>query len=282
MCTDNDCEGGGVDRRAFLAAGGATLAGLPALGGEAGSEDKPRPPTRVLDDPDVRHGKTTFKAGKEAVSGFLARPTREGRYPGVLVIAGNRISEEYIPNTCAALAKAGFVGLAPNLFHPLPENVRPDQASRELKKAYAERALDFMAIFGAAADYLSATEFVRAGRLGVVGFCMGGRLAILFAARDKRVRAVVAFHPGETKPEEVTDLKVPVQFHHGTADRAITHTRTLALAEVLRRQSTPAEVFLYEKLDHGFLAYTRPYYDAEAAKLAWGRSVTFLGKHLRE
>jgi carboxymethylenebutenolidase len=170
--------------------------------------------------------------------------------------------------------------LAPNLYHPLPENIGPDSATGDMKKAYAERALDFMQIFQAAADYLNAAEFVRAGKLGIIGFCLGGRLAMLFAAREKRIRAVVAFHPGEMKPEEITDLKVPVQFHHGTGDRAISHTRTLALAKRLRAQSTPVEVFLYEKLDHGFLAYTRPHYDADEAKLAWSRTVEFLTEQL--
>lgn len=71
-----------------------------------------QPETRVLDDPKVQHGRVTFKHnGAATIDGYLARPKAEGIYPAVLVIAGNKISEEYIPNTCAALALAGFVGL---------------------------------------------------------------------------------------------------------------------------------------------------------------------------
>jgi carboxymethylenebutenolidase len=70
--------------------------------------------------------------------------------------------------------------------------------------------------------------------------------------------------------------------HHGTADQAVSHERTRELEKVLRAQKTPVEVFLYENLDHGFLAYTRPYYAPEAAKLAWERTVEFLGQHLQE
>jgi carboxymethylenebutenolidase len=275
---DNDCEGDRVDRRSFLA-GGAVLAGMAGI---AGADDKQRPPTRVLDDDDIRHAKVTFPVGKEVVSGFLARPKRDGKFPAVLVIAGNRISEEYIPNTCAALAKAGFVGLAPNLFHPIPENILPDSATGELKKAYDTRPADFLQLFEGAENYLNAAPFVHAGKLGVIGFCMGGRLALLFGVREKRVAAVVAFHPGVTKLDQVVDLHVPVQIHHGTGDRSVSYTHTLELEKALKKQSTPVELFLYDKLDHGFLAYTRPFYDPEGAKLAWSRTLAFLSKHLKE
>src|SRR5262249_14648650 len=144
------------------------------------------------------------------------------------------------------------------------------------------RPVDFLQIFEGAEDYLKAAPFVRPGKIGVIGFCMGGRLAMLFGAREKKVRAVVAFHPGVTKPEQVADLHVPVQIHHGTGDRSVAYTHTLELEKVLKNQSTPVEVFLYDKLDHGFLAYTRPFYDPDGAKLAWSRTVAFLGKHLKE
>src|SRR5215510_2819692 len=122
MCLDRESEGSDLDRRDFLIGGVAAFAGLGALGAEGAAQKKERPATWVLDDPDIQHGKVTFKhGGKETFDGFLARPKADGTFPAVLVIAGNRISEEYIPNTCAALALAGFVGLAPNIFHPIPD-----------------------------------------------------------------------------------------------------------------------------------------------------------------
>src|SRR6201987_572511 len=121
MGVDGESEGCG--RRDFLIGGTAGLAGLRALGAEGAPQKKEQPPTRVLDDPDIQHGKVTFKhGGKETFDGVLARPKADGTFPSVLVISGNVISEEYIPNTCAALALAGFVGLAPNLFHPIQDS----------------------------------------------------------------------------------------------------------------------------------------------------------------
>src|SRR5262245_24865054 len=124
MCLDRDCPNSDSDRRSFLLGAGAVLASFGIGSGEGTAQEK-NPPTRVLDAPNLRHEKVMFKhGGKETFGGFLARPRADGAFPAVLVIAGNRITEEYIPNTCAALAAAGFVGLAPDIFHPLPANAR--------------------------------------------------------------------------------------------------------------------------------------------------------------
>jgi carboxymethylenebutenolidase len=131
------------------------------------------------------------------------------------------------------------------------------------------------------ASYLRAQPFVDPGGMGVIGFCSGGRLALMLGARSREVDAVVAFHPARMQAGECRRLKVPVQVHHGTADQVVSHERTRELERTLRAQGTPVEVFLYEGLDHGFLAYTRPYYAPAAAMLAWERSVDFLNQHLQ-
>jgi carboxymethylenebutenolidase len=110
---------------------------------------------------------------------------------------------------------------------------------------------------------------------------MGGRLAMLFGARSREVDAVVPFHPAPMKEKEITRLKIPVQVHHGTADKAVAMTETQKLEKMLKAQGTPVEVFLYEGADHGFLAYTRPFYKPDAAKLAWTRTTQFLHGHLK-
>ncbi|MDQ3907895.1 MAG: dienelactone hydrolase family protein, partial [Acidobacteriota bacterium] len=89
------------------------------------------------------------------------------------------------------------------------------------------------------------------------------------------------FHPAPMKQAEVARLKVPVQVHHGTADRAVAVAETERLEKVLKAQGTPTEVFLYDGADHGFLAYTRPYYRPDYAKLAWSRATKFLHANLK-
>src|SRR5262245_18365418 len=124
VCMEEQCGAGhfpeeGISRRGFLNSAVTTISAA-ALQGIAEGSPAQQPETRVLDDPTIQHNQAMFKhGGKETIDGYLARPKAEGKYPAVLVIAGNRITEEYIPNTCAALAVAGFVGLAPNIFHLL-------------------------------------------------------------------------------------------------------------------------------------------------------------------
>ncbi len=273
MCLGSGCNDNVLSRRQFLAGATMTAAGWAIAGGQS------RPPTRVLDNPDVLHGPVKFSRPGFAVGGYLARPRAKGRHPAVLVVAGNLITEEYIPNTCAALAVAGFVGLAPNIFHPVP----PNATSEEMNRALANRTdADYLADIHAGAEYLRHRAFVASGGVGILGFCSGGRRALLYAAQFEGVKAVVSFHTASmTTPAEVTKVRVPTQLHHGTGDRVSPSSVSQALADQLKSQNTPVELFLYEGADHGFLAYTRePEYNPDAAQLAWSRTITFLRSHL--
>ncbi|MCA1630703.1 MAG: dienelactone hydrolase family protein [Acidobacteria bacterium] len=276
MCFKDDCNEDATGRRSFLLSATASLAGFAAARGQGMSPQARQPETRVLDDARVQHGRVVFRHnGADSIDGFLARPKAEGAYPAVLVIAGNKINEEYIPNTCAALALAGFVGLAPNIFHPLPGDT-PINAEPYDKYIANHTDLDKLDDIQAGASYLRAQAFVRAGAMGVLGFCSGGRLALLHGARSRDIDAVVAFHPAPMKEGEVARLKVPVQIHHGTADQAVAFAESVKLEKVLKAQRTPVELFAYEGADHGFLAYTRPFYKPDYAKLAWSRATQFL------
>jgi len=216
--------------------------------------------------------------GTDSIGGFLARPKAEGVYPGVLVIAGNKITEEYIPNTCAALAVAGFVGLAPNVFHPLPDDAPRNDYDKYIKN---HTELDVLDDVQAGASYLRTQTFVAPGGLGLIGFCFGGRMAMLYGARSREIDAVIPFHPAPMKATELKRLTSPVQIHHGTADGAVSVKESQNTESILKAQRTPVELFTYEGADHGFLAYTRPYYKPEYAQLAWARTIQFLQKYLK-
>jgi carboxymethylenebutenolidase len=280
MCGDYDCNDKEVDRRSFLAGTMAAVTGITVLQKQTTSPQSKQPETRVLDDPTVQHSRVIFKHnGQETIDGYLARPKAEGIYPAVLVIAGNKISEEYIPNTCVALALAGFVGLAPNIFHPLPDSARTNEEYGKFLANHSE--LDRLDDIQAGVSYLRTQPFVRPDGMGIIGFCRGGREAILFGACSREIDVVVAFHPAPMNEKQIARLKVPVQVHHGTADRSVGVTDSQKLEKMLKSRGTPAELFLYEGADHGFLAYTRPFYKPDAAKLAWMRTIQFLSKHLK-
>jgi len=282
MCSGDNCSDDSINRRSFLIGATATLASFTLLQAQETKAQTKQPETRVLDDLRVQHGKVVFKHnGTETIDGYLARPKAEGIYPAVLVIAGNKISEEYIPNTCAALALAGFVGLAPNIFHPLPDDTSSNNEAYN-KYLANHTELDRLDDIQAGVSYLRTQSFVSSGGMGVLGFCRGGREAMLFGARSRDIDAVVPFHPAPMKEQELIRLmKVPVQIHHGTADESVAVTETQKTEKMLKAQGTPVEVLLYEGANHGFLAYTRPFYKPDAAKLAWTRATKFLHKYLK-
>lgn len=288
MCfNENDC-GPDAARRAFIAGTvGLAVSGMasPAFAQSAAAPQPATtpPPTRVLDDPRVTHGPVTFTHnGKPTIGGYLARPKAEGIYPGVLVIAGNRISEEYIPNTCAALALAGFVGLAPDVFHVLPDTAETLDAMRAASANHTDD--DVLQDVNAGLDYLRTQKFVRPAGFGVVGFCFGGRMALTLGARSREIDAVVAYHPGLAAQLAATDLsrlRSPVLIHNGTKDGNVSVAEIKTLEARLKKQRTPTQLYLYEGANHGFLAYTRPpRYDPKAGALSWERTVTFLKKTL--
>jgi carboxymethylenebutenolidase len=181
----------------------------------------------------------------------------------------------------AATTVAGYVGLAPNIWHTVPDSARtPD----EIAKALEGRAEDeYLQDIRAGEEYLKTLGSVKTGKLGILGFCSGGRRAMLYATKyPKNIKAVIPFHPGpKMKAEDIAGLKAPVQIHQGTADRHIPVSDIKELEKTFKDQNTPVEVHFYEQADHGFLAYTRPFYKSDAAMLAWKRTTEFLDKHLK-
>ena len=285
MCENEGC---GLDRRDFLKVGAASVVGIGASGavGAPGAQDK-QPPTRVLDDPRVEHGMIMFKhAGKETFEGYLARPKASGVFPGVLVIAGRSIYEEYIQNTCAALALAGFVALAPNVFHSVPYEDAKDMnldaaVINSFIKDHGDDDVFEDVVVGI--DYLRRQPFVRGGGFGMVGFCYGGYISLLTTARSRDISAVVAFHPGSDHYlKEFSQIRVPVQLHQGTADRSVDPKFVIHIRDMIAAQHVPVELFMYQGADHGFIAYTREFYRADYAELSWSRTIKFLSKYLKE
>ena len=286
MCIDDGCDEG---RRSFLTGATGAVVGLAASNTIIGQISQYRgAPTRVLDDPTITHGPVMFQHQKrDIIGGYLARPKADGKYPAVIVMAGNVISEEYIPNTCAALAVAGFVGLAPNIFHPPIGTPQRLDSQRDDFAGHSDN--DALIDTNIGIDYLRKQSFVRQqgdfpfsrlDGLGVVGFCYGGRLALLLGSRVSDVDAVVAYHPGPFHTEEMARLRSPILVHQGSADHSLPEGQTAALIKNLQSQKVRVQDYWYEGADHGFLAYTRPTYKPDAAKLSWDRTVAFLKKNL--
>jgi carboxymethylenebutenolidase len=279
---------GNFTRRDFLCGAASMIAGVSMLNPEAQSQQTSTPVIKALDDPNITHGEVTFKSGADMIDGYLSRPKAKGHYPIVIVVAGNAISEEYIRNTTAILAQGGFVGLAPNIF-----SLQTDLMSAEEKRKIFNTQITDEHVFRdvqAGIDYLKRQAFVKRERVGITGFCFGGRIALMFAARSKEIDAVVPFYGNLRLPPEfnrpvnpfdiVSRIKAPVQGHYALTDAGIPQSDVKKFFEILQAQGTRAELYNYEA-EHGFFAYTRTVYNAEAAGLAQNRMLEFFRQHLK-
>jgi carboxymethylenebutenolidase len=221
-----------------------------------------------------------FPSNGHTASGYLATPA-SGRGPGVVVIQEWWGLVPHIRDLCDRFAAEGFVALAPDLYHG-KETREPDEAGKLLME------LD---IPGAARDMLGAGRWLAesdrtAGdRVGIVGFCMGGALALYAATLSDVFAAVVTFYPymgvtAAAKPA-VTDIKGAVLGHLAEKDEAYTHEQIEALEAELRGAGVDVEFFWYPGVDHAFFNDTRPeVFDADAARLSWERTRAFFRTHL--
>jgi carboxymethylenebutenolidase len=218
-----------------------------------------------------------FRANGRMASGYLSLPEKPG--PGVLVIQEWWGLVDHIKNLADRFAAEGFVALAPDLYHG-DMTKSPDQAGKMLMALNIGEAGKDMR---GAAQYLLARDDVQPKKVGAVGFCMGGQLALFAAAEfPEEVSAAVDFygiHPNvKINPE---NLSGPVLGHFGTRDKSVPESSVKALVDSVRSHGKSMEAHFYDA-DHAFFNDTRPeVYNPEAAKLAWERTLEFFRKSLR-
>lgn len=204
-----------------------------------------------------------------------------GSGPGVLVIQEWWGLVPHIRDVCDRFADEGFVALAPDLYHGETAS-EPDEAGKLMMALNLERATKELS---GAVDHLLALDAVNSEKVGVVGFCMGGGLALAVAClRPDAIGACVPFYgviPWENLSPDFDRLEAPVLGHFAEKDAFFPPEKARSLEETLRAKGKRAEIIVYPGVDHAFFNDTRPeVYDREAAVSAWERTVTFLRDNL--
>ncbi|HYY58522.1 MAG TPA: dienelactone hydrolase family protein [Pyrinomonadaceae bacterium] len=295
MCID--CNEEGVTRRAFLNSATAALAAA-ALGSKTLARQVSQP--KALDDPKIAHSIVTFKSGTDTIKGYLARPKGKGRHRAILVLHGNAGLPESVRETAARLAQAGYAGLVLDTnSRVVPDSTKLDKPLEYYRSNTFDKQVTQDSL--AAIEYMKAQPFVQRGGLGAVGFCGGGRKALMLSTESKDLKAVVAFYapvlyrqfriPGDPMPDVmdvVGKIRVPVEGHYGLLDKVAPAADARQFEQALRRQGTPVEMFYYEGAGHGFYDYSwQPEeggifgYNMEAALSSHRRMLEFLKRRLK-
>jgi carboxymethylenebutenolidase len=209
---------------------------------------------------------------------FVAWPP--GREPAPAIVVAHEWwgLNTQIRSIATRLAREGYVVIVPDLYHG---KVADDpELAHELMRGLDENKA--VTDLEAAASWLRTQPRVGKQKIGVVGFCMGGRLSQLMGLHGTQVWAVVMFYGRpETDPATLAKLHAPLQAHFGAEDRGIGSDQTDALKAGLAKAGKAGEVYVYPGAGHAFMNDTRPSYHADAARLAWARTLQFFQKHLK-
>jgi carboxymethylenebutenolidase len=217
-----------------------------------------------------------FRANGRMAAGYLASPSTPG--PGLVVIQEWWGLVDHIKDLANRFAAEGFVALAPDLFHG-DMTKSPDEAGKLLMALNIDETGKDLR--GAARHLLSLPD-VQPKKVGALGFCMGGQLA-LYAATEfpDDISAAVDFYGIHPKvlisPEK---LNVPILVHFAKRDKSVPEAQAHEFVHSLRSAGKAVDDYYYDA-DHAFFNDTRPeVYSPEAANLAWTRSLAFLRKQL--
>ncbi|MGH8377880.1 MAG: dienelactone hydrolase family protein [Gammaproteobacteria bacterium] len=222
------------------------------------------------------------------LAGYAAHPKGKGPFPGLVVMMEAYGITGHIQGVCARLAKSGFVAVAPDIFHG--EVISYTDTNKVMAKIPTLSDAQILKEIGATLDWLAAQKNVSQNRLGIVGFCMGGRYAFLANCRyPDRLRAAVGFYGGgiaaegpkdrfgRTPPiDEADKMQAPVFLGYGADDQGIPPAEHARIAERLSALKKRYTLAVYPGAGHAFLCEERANYAPAVAARAWPEVLEFL------
>lgn len=227
----------------------------------------------------------------ETLKGYAAHPQGHGRFPGVVVMMEAYGITGHIRGVCERLAKAGFLALAPDIFHG--EVISYTDVDTVMAKIPTLRDEPILQEISQSLDWLAAHRNVESKRLGIIGFCMGGRLAFLANCRfSGRLNAAVGYYGGGIAPQgpdrfgrtppigEADKMQAPILLGYGADDRGIPPTEHARIVETLSTAKKRYTLAVYPGAGHAFLCEERANYAPQAAEHAWREMIAFLQANL--
>ena len=229
----------------------------------------------------------------QTMEGYLTQPEAEGRYPAVVVIQEIWGVNSHIQSVTDRLPSQGYVGLAPAMFHR--EGRMPLGLYEEIETAIARmgRCTDagIVADVQAAVAYLKVQPFVDPERIGIVGFCFGGRVSYLSACAVPDLKAAAVFYGGRilqplggdgpSPIEQTANIPMPVLGLFGEEDQNPAPDDVVRIEAELKKHAKTHEFHMYPGCSHGFHCDGRASYRPEAAKDAWGKTMAWFDQYLK-
>lgn len=247
----------------------------------------------------LSQGDVTFPAPDGfSLPAFVARPDGDGPFPVVIVVSEIFGVHEYIRDICRRLAKAGYAAVAPAFFNRVEDPAPLSDMSRVQQIVGAAGYEQVMGDISATLDWVSQQLWANSDKVGITGWCWGGKVVWQACSRFAVLDAGVAWYgrlaPSATAtPEQISsgqpwpvdladDLKCPVLGLYGEQDRGIPLPSVEAMRSALARAGqTSSEIVVYPGAPHGFHADYRDSYRAADAADGWAKLLAFFGTRLK-
>ncbi len=232
-------------------------------------------------------GEVRIPVGDGTIAAYRAMPYGGKNLATVILVHEIWSVHEYFKDVCRRLAKLGYLAIAPDLFGRQGDVTK---AEMDAIRAIVAKVPDaqVMSDLDAAAQW-AAKNGGNPDKLGVTGFCWGGRITWLYSAHNPRVKAGVAWYGPLVRPatpltpkhpiDLVPDLKAPVLGLYAGADAGIPNDTVEKMQVALQAANKPSRIHLYPDTPHAFHADYRPSYRKEAAEDGWKRMLEWFRQH---
>jgi carboxymethylenebutenolidase len=234
-------------------------------------------------------GEVKVPVDKGEIPAYRAMPSKGGPFPTILVVQEIGV-HEHIKDVCRRLAKLGYFAVAPELYSRQGDVSKLKDIKEIISKVVSKVPDEqVMADLDATVAWAKKTGKADTSKLGITGFCWGGRIVWLYAAHNKDLKAGVAWYGrlvGDTDklhPKNPIDLaaslKAPVLGLYGAADRGIPVETVERMRKAIKEEKKTAEIVLYPDTPHGFHADYRDSYRKEKAEDGWKRMLAWFKKY---
>lgn len=226
-------------------------------------------------------GEVTIPVGSDKIPAYRAMPSTGGPFPLVLVVQEIFGVHEHIKDVCRRFAKLGYMAIATELYARQGDVSNLKEFGDILKIVSQVPDSQVMSDLDATVAWAKASGKADAARLGITGFCWGGRIVWLYSAHNAGVKAGVAWYgrlvgqPDERHPKNPIDvvgqLHAPILGLYGGADTGIPVASVEKMRDALKAANKPGEIVVYPDTPHAFHADYRPSYRKEQAQDGWKR-----------
>ena len=224
------------------------------------------------------------KVGESNMRLYMSMPENQLPTGAVIVVQGQTGVDDFLKFSDMA-AREGFVAAAPDLYHRDPPDCKDDGPTRRMRL----RDQTVIQDIDASVNFLKSHKAVGSARIGIVGFCMGGRVVYLMSAVNPDIKAGVMYYgsdpfsswgEGASPFERSKDISCPIMGHFGEEDKNPSPADMKKLDAELTRLGKAHEFHSYANAAHAFANFGSGNYREHAANASWPRTFGFFSKHL--